>query len=175
MNRAQRVIFYCLMFLISVGCSKFTDKSLSSTESNEPIIIQKSAKPSNSLNVLNRQDVENLIKFWENAQDAGDFEGYRSCYTKPFKGVKTVSKISREYDYAEWMSDRRKMIEKAVGLDVEVKNLQISIDGETATVEFDQYYLSKKYSDWGPKVLKIKQMPSGAKIVYELLKESHRL
>ena len=116
-----------------------------------------------------------MIKFWENAQDAGDFEGYRSCYAKPFKGVKTVSKSSREYDYAEWMSDRRKMLGKAVGLDVEIKNLQISIDGETATVEFDQYYRSKNYSDWEPKVLKVKQTPAGAKIVYELLKASYPL
>lgn len=128
-----------------------------------------------SVKSLDEREIDNLLRLWENAQDAGDFEGYQSCYAKPFKGVKTTPKGSKEYNYAEWMADRRRMIKQAVGLDIEIKNRQVSIDGETATVEFDQYYRSKSFSDWGPKILKIKRTPGGAKIVYEMLKASYPL
>lgn len=158
------------------GCSQTPQK-------DEPIELSQSRQydekvseqTDNQLSKLTENEIQNLLKFWENAQDAEDFEGYQRCCAKPFKGVKTTSKGSKEYSYAEWMIDRRKMLEKAVGLDVEIKNVQISLDGETAIVEFDQYYRSKNYSDWGPKVLKVKQTPGGAKIVYELLKASYPL
>jgi hypothetical protein len=67
------------------------------------------------------------------------------------------------------------MISQIGGLEVDVKNMRILIEGDTATVEFDQYYHSGSYSDWGPKVLKIKATPDGEKIVYEELKASYSL
>ncbi len=124
---------------------------------------------------LTAENVQNLLNRWEKAQDARDFESYRSCYARSFKGVKTMLKGSQEYDYEQWIKDRRLMFGKAVGLDVDIKNLQISVDGETATAEFDQYYRSLSYSDWGRKVLKIEQTPEGAKITYELMKQSNPL
>lgn len=163
--------FFCGVF---TGCEKPAvdqPQNGSSGISNSTKAENENIKPAQ----LSEQDIRNLIRFWENAQDAGDFEGYRSCYMKAFKGVKTTASKSNEYDYREWMDDRRKMLIKAVGLDVEIKRMEISIDGETATVEFDQYYYSKNYSDWGPKVLKIKQTPDGPKIYYEMLKASYPL
>jgi len=161
------------------ACSPAAGGNVNGIETSERAAVldekNNNAQADESISPLTEKDVRNLIQFWENAQGAGDFEGYKSCYAKPFKGVKTVSRSSREYDYDEWMNDRRKMLARAVGLDVEVKNLRISIAGETATVEFDQYYRSKNYSDWGPKVLKVKQTPNGAKIAYELLKASYPL
>jgi hypothetical protein len=43
------------------------------------------------------------------------------------------------------------------------------------SIEFDQFYRSVRYSDWGPKILKVKLLPSGEKIVYEELIASHPL
>jgi hypothetical protein len=119
--------------------------------------------------------VKGLLQKWEAAQDGQSFSAYRDCYTSPFKGIKTTPKGSNIYDYNGWMADRQEMLKNAVGLDVEIKNLQISIEGDTATVTFDQYYRSLRYSDWGPKELKIKQTPNGVKIVYENLKASYPL
>ena len=183
-----KLFYLVIVFAVGVFCNGLTGCSLTAggnvnfaenagqaTTRNDETTNENVETADQSISKLTDKDVQNLIKFWENAQDAGDFEGYRNCYAKPFKGVKTVSKSSREYDYDEWMNDRRKMFDKAVGLDVEIKNLQISITGETATAEFEQYHRSKNYSDWGPKVFKVKQTPAGAKIVYELLKASYPL
>jgi hypothetical protein len=72
------------------------------------------------------------------------------------------------------MVDRRRMfyVESPT---IEIKNMVIQINGDTATVEFDQYYRSARYSDWGPKIMKIKATTAGEKIIYEDLKASYPL
>ena len=124
---------------------------------------------------LTDEAVRNLIDRWEKAQDAQNFRFYQSCYGQPFQGIKRVNKSAKTYNYNSWMNDRRKMIGEAINLDIEVKNLQVFIESDTATAEFDQYYRSVKYSDYGPKIMKVKMFPDGAKIVYEELKASYPL
>jgi len=119
--------------------------------------------------------VRDLWIRWEKAQDMQSFRLYQSCYGQPFRGVKRVESETKVYNYASWLNDRRKVLGNAIGLDVEINNLQISIEGDTATAEFDQYYRSLRHSDWGPKILKLKMFPDGAKIVYEELKASYPL
>lgn len=120
--------------------------------------------------------VRNLITHWVSSQNAKDLVSYQSCYGPSFQGVKrTASGHLFYYDFNGWMKDRRRMISEAVGLSVEVKNMNVNISGDIATVEFDQYYRSLRYSDWGPKVIKVKMTPAGEKIVYEELKISYPL
>ena len=57
-------------------------------------------------------------------------------------------------------------------MDVRLNKLQISIQNETATVEFDQYFSVTGYADFGPKIIKVKRTENGAKIIYEELKSS---
>ena len=64
------------------------------------------------------------------------------------------------------------MINKAVNLSIEIQDLQISIDADIATVNFEQTYRSAIYSDRGAKVIKVKKFPDGEKIIYEELKYS---
>lgn len=116
-----------------------------------------------------------LLIRWQKAQDAQNFSAYQSCYGQPFLGVKRVGGSSKTYNYASWLSDRRKMLGTAIGLTVEIRNLQVSVDGDTATADFDQYYRSVRYSDWGPKTIRIKMFPDGPRIVYEELKASYKL
>lgn len=142
---------------------------------NKNTVSSKPNSPEKAVAALTEEAVQNLLNRWEKALDARDFETYRNCYAKSFKGVKTMLKGSQEYNFEQWMKDRRLMFAKAVGLDVDVKNLQISVEDETATAEFDQYYRSLSYSDWGAKVLKVERTPDGAKITYELMKESRPL
>lgn len=127
-------------------------------------------------NMLTERSVQDLINRWVRAQNEKDLRSYESCYGPSFEGIKrTKSGRSYSYDFNGWMKDRWKMISVAVGLNLEVKNMRISVDGDSANVEFDQYYHSLRYSDWGPKVVTVKLTPAGEKIVYEELKASYPL
>jgi hypothetical protein len=125
---------------------------------------------------LTAEVVRTLLSVWERAQENKSFASYQSCYDSSFSGVKTIKngKI-QTYSYNEWIADRRRMIANAVNLNLDISNLQIRVEGNTAIVEFDQYYRSLRYSDWGPKEIRVKMTPSGAKIVYEVLKASYPL
>jgi ketosteroid isomerase-like protein len=132
---------------------------------------QNTASPSLTVDTVN-----SLINRWVIAQNAKDLAAYQSCYGASFEGVKrTASGRLSYYDFNAWMKDRRRMISEAVGLNIEIRNMHVSIDGDVATVEFDQYYRSRKYSDWGPKTMKVKLTPIGERIVYEELKASYPL
>jgi eukaryotic-like serine/threonine-protein kinase len=126
--------------------------------------------------VLTSETVTDLINRWVRAQNEKDFGSYQSCYGVSFEGIKrTKSGRGSSYGFDGWMKDRWKMLRVASGFNLEIKNLRISIEGDSALVEFDQYYRSLRYSDWGPKVIRIKLTPAGEKIVYEELKASHLL
>ena len=58
-------------------------------------------------------------------------------------------------------------------LSVEIQNLEILTEGETATAEFTQQFQSVNYNDAGQKILKIKMFPNGAKITYEEMKYAY--
>lgn len=124
---------------------------------------------------ITAEAVRGLLIRWEKAQDTQSYRAYQTCYGQPFRGIKRVESETKVYNLATWLNDRRKVLGNAIGLDVEIKNLQISIEGDTATAEFDQYYRSLRHSDWGPKILKLKMFPDGAKIVYEELKVAYPL
>ena len=122
---------------------------------------------------LTANDVKNLLANWESAQDRQSFPAYQSCYDNPFEGIKRTTKGSSQvYNYGQWMNDRHKMFANAAGLNVDLTDVSIQVNGETATVEFEQFYYSKRYSDRGPKVIRIKQTVNGPKIFYEELKYS---
>lgn len=143
--------------------------------SNSNISVKVADKELNTAPPLTVEAVKGLLQKWESAQDKQSFSAYQDCYGSPFKGVKTTNKGDNIYDYNGWMADRRKTLKNAIGLDVEIKNLNVTIEGDLATVTFDQYYRSLRYSDWGPKEIKIKQTEKGARIVYENLKASYPL
>lgn len=125
---------------------------------------------------LTAEAVRNLLSAWERAQENKSFATYQACYDSSFVGVKTTKGgQSQTLSYRVWMADRRRMIANAVNLNVDISNLQIRVEGDTAVAEFDQYYRSLRYSDWGPKEIRVKMTPSGAKIVYEILKTSYPL
>jgi hypothetical protein len=125
---------------------------------------------------LTADAVRNVLMNWERAQENKNFASYQACYDSSFVGVKVIKSGSSEtFDYSSWMRNRRRMITNAVNLDIDISNLRVRVEGDTATAEFDQYYRSLRYSDWGPKEIKMKTTPSGAKIVYEELKASHPL
>jgi hypothetical protein len=133
-------------------------------------------KSPSASSTLTANAVNNLIDRWVSAQNARDFTKYQSCYGASFEGAKRTSSGQLDYyNFNSWMRDRRRMFEVSEGLNVEVKNLRTTIEGDTATVEFDQYFRSFRYSDWGPKVIRIQLTSFGEKIIYEELKASYPL
>lgn len=120
--------------------------------------------------------VQELLGRWKAAQDQQNFPAYQDCYAAPFNGyMVTLTGRSKSYDYDLWMRDRRKMIANAINLSVELIDLRIEVSGQVATVQFDQYYRSVKYSDHGPKTMRVLMTPNGPKIVYERLNASYPL
>ena len=149
------------------------------TASTNPINNQPNTlveRPNEIALQITEESVRTLMDLWVQAQNSRSFSTYQACYDPSFVGVKTVKNgHSQTYGYSSWMADRRKMLSQAINLSVQMTNVRIRINGDAAVVEFDQYYRSLKYSDWGPKEVRMKMTPSGARIVYEILKDSHPL
>lgn len=125
---------------------------------------------------LTVESVRSLMSRWEAAQDNQDPVAYESCYDYSFQGIlRTTAGKVNVYGLNEWMKTRRRLLSQAGGVQVEVRNMQIRIAENTATVEFDQEYRSGSYGDWGPKIVRIKATPQGPKIIYEELKASYPL
>ena len=122
---------------------------------------------------LTTEAVQNLMNTWEKSQDTRNFSLYKSCYDVSFRGIKrTVKGSVSNYNYAQWLDDRQKMMNKTKYMEVRLDKLRISIQDDIATVEFDQYFSVTGYADFGPKIIKVKMTENGAKIFYEELKSS---
>lgn len=154
-----------------------SNENKSPVNGKEAVNVSAAEVPTKQIETLpiTAEAVRELLTRWEKAQDAQNYRAYQACYGQPFKGIKRVDSETKIYNYATWLGDRRKILSNAIGLDVEIKNLQISVEGDAATAEFDQYYRSLRHSDWGPKIVKLKMFPDGAKIVYEELKAAYPL
>ena len=121
---------------------------------------------------ITTEAAQNLVNSWEKAQDGKNFNAYRACYSsQQFLGIKRTNEGEREQKtYAQWMADRQKMLKNTI--DVEIKDSQITIEDDTAIVQFVQKFNSVNYCDEGSKVLRIKMFSDGAKIIYEEMKSS---
>ena len=143
------------------------NSSTQNAETPKPTPLQPTPTP------LTAETVRNLMERWEKAQDTRDFSLYKSCYDASFRGTKrTISGSVSQYNYNQWLDDRQKMMSKAKYMDVRIDKMRISAENETATVEFEQYFSTTGYADFGPKLIKVKMTENGAKIVYEELKSS---
>jgi hypothetical protein len=148
------------------------------TSKQEQVNIESESSSDQSTDIppLTIDGINALISRWKNAQNSGDFPTYQSCYGLSFEGIlRTASGRLRTYSFNTWLRDRKRMINQSGGVVVDIKNTHIRIEADVATVEFDQYYRSLSYSDWGPKIIKIKMSPAGERIVYEELKASYPL
>ncbi len=119
---------------------------------------------------INQNEVSDLIDDWENAQNTNSYNNYKSLYATEFTGIKRTSggKVSH-MNYSQWLNNRRKMLGNIKS--VVTSNRNITIVGNTATVEFTQDFKSNNYQDTGQKILKIQMYADGAKIIYEEMKD----
>lgn len=113
-----------------------------------------------------------LMDAWEDAQDKRNFNAYKNCYDPSFRGVKrTVSGEVQQYNYAEWMEDRRKMMAGSF-MEVGVDNVDVSLTSAGAEVKFNQFFRVPNYADSGQKVMTIRSTANGPKIFYEEMKSA---
>lgn len=123
---------------------------------------------------LTEESVRTFFDGWLAAWNAVDAGAYTSCYSTQFYGIKRQKNGKKlSFDFKAWIDDRLTTSRNAVDLRVEAADVVITIDDAThATVRFEQIYRSKKYSDKGPKVLKIRLENGVPLIVYEELEFS---
>lgn len=78
-------------------------------------------------------DVERAVNAWASAWEKKDMGGYLAAYSDQFSPAGGGS-------LAAWKEERRQRIVGKQAIVVNVRNLQVSVDGDQATAKFRQYY-----------------------------------
>jgi hypothetical protein len=140
-------------------------------KANSSPIVTPSPAPTTP--IMTSEAAVDLVRSWESSQDSRNFSAYQGCYDRSFQGVKrTVSGSVSRYNYSLWMKDRQKMLRNAKFMDVRVDKLRVTVEGDIAMLEFDQYFRTTGYADFGPKIMRMHMTGAGAKIIYEELKSA---
>lgn len=116
-----------------------------------------------------QSQISTMLNRWLASWNNKNFMAYRELYSTSFFGIKRTKRgKTTYYTYDSWMNDRLKMMNHANWLSVEVRNLRFrSATNDEVEIQFDQYYLSDTYSDWGPKIIKFRREGYDWKIIYE--------
>lgn len=162
------VVFIILMVLLVGGEDS---KSETTAQETPPATT---TQTETATQAISEAEVRTFFDRWLAAWNNIDAPTYSACYSRDFYGIKRMkSGTTKTYDFQGWIDDRITMARKATGLLIQAEDLNVSIDdASNATVRFTQFYYSEKYSDQGPKVLKIRSENGTLKIVYEELEYS---
>ena len=93
------------------------------------------ASPSADARQSDRAAIEKAVQDWAKAWSDKDMARYYAAYANDFTPANRASR-------AQWESDRRIRIVSKKLISVEVRELQISFNGETASARFQQLYSS---------------------------------
>lgn len=88
----------------------------------------------------------NLLESWAKAWSNQDVNKYLSYYAKDFQTPKGESRQA-------WAQDRRERIEGKGKINVRIDDASVSLDGNSSTVKFKQFYTSDRLSATSRKVL----------------------
>ena len=102
------------------------------------------ANPSGDANA----EITRAIELWAAAWSRKDVKAYLAAYARDFK---TPAGESR----SEWDAERQKRINKPGAIQVNVENLRITVDGDTATARFRQHYKSATLKTSSNKLLQL--------------------
>lgn len=176
---AENCLILLLLLFLIISCKKENTELLKnrSTEESKQDIQKQNDPVSDQLTIT---EVENFILKWCSYQTNYNIQAYLNCYSPEFLGVKkTNSGKQYIYNYSDWAKDRTKMYQTARDLNVSAAELKIKSfsekDGLTI-IEFEQYYLSRKYNDHGRKIMKLKRNSNNEiKIHFEELENSYQI
>jgi tetratricopeptide (TPR) repeat protein len=93
-----------------------------------------------------KDTVLDIVEAWAKAWSNRDVAKYLAYYGKDFQTPKGESRNA-------WAEDRRSRIEGKGKISVRIEDANISIDGNSATVKFKQFYSSDRLSSTSRKVL----------------------
>lgn len=93
------------------------------------------ASPAADARQADRAAIEKALQDWAKAWSDKDMARYYAAYANNFTPANRASR-------AQWESDRRIRIVSKKSISVEVRDLQISFTGETASARFQQLYTS---------------------------------
>jgi len=125
---------------------------------------------------LTHRAVERFMTLWLATQNRHDFGGYSRMYATDFVGIKrTTSGNTKRFTRKSWLNDRRPMMAPSRHLHITAENIRTRIHNGWAEVSFDQYFRTKNYGDWGPKILWVRATKSGPQVFHEELRASHPL
>lgn len=102
------------------------------------------AKPTNA---AESADAEAAVRAWAKAWSQRDMAAYYAAYSPEFKGQAGSRKA--------WEQDRRDRIATRKQITVELRDLQVSVDGDRATAKFRQVYSSDTLSANSRKTLQL--------------------
>ncbi len=73
------------------------------TKNSEESKTKSKAKPKIKSLPITRDEAKDLMVKWEEAQDNGDFNAYKSCYSTEFIGIKLTSSGKKtRMNYGQW-------------------------------------------------------------------------
>lgn len=104
------------------------------------------------------------IDGWLTAWRTKDIDAYGAYYDSSF--------TARKKGRGAWIERKKKSFAKPGEISIDIENVEITVDGENATVKFLQMYKTKKYSDKGVKTLTMKLRDGAWKIVSEIWKQA---
>jgi hypothetical protein len=175
MNNRIRLKVYAFNLLGLVILGSLILSFAGCAERKAESIISQEIKLEDSKRKKSEEMVKEFLNRWEKSQDEKNILEYENCYSSDFVGIKRVGNKTLKLKYADWLIDRRKMMNKADDLDIEVKNLKITIDEDRATIQFIQYYRSRQYADFGSKTISLKRENGEYKIDFEELGYSTKI
>ena len=169
-NKSKNMIYIAggAVFLVIVVLIIF----FLTNDSDNNVEVKKTTQKENLItDKITESEINEFISDWASNQTNKNISGYVDKYDYSFQGVKRTKSGKTIYlTYSEWVADRTKMYEGAIGLSVTYSDLQVKLLSEnTAEVRFQQYYTSKKYSDEGLKIIKLLKKNGIIKITNEEL------
>lgn len=99
---------------------------------------------------ISEEAVRGLVNKWLSSWQSGDMKTYRSCYAADFQ--------SKGMDLNAWISYKVNVRKNSKHIKISIDNLQISMDENTATAVFNQYYSSSLLKDSCTKKLELRKI-----------------
>jgi tetratricopeptide (TPR) repeat protein len=106
------------------------------------------ASPASDARQADRAAIDKAVQDWAKAWSAKNMDRYYAAYANNFTPANRVSR-------AQWENDRRIRIVSKKSISVEVREMQIGLQGETASVRFQQLYSSDNLKGSSRKTLEM--------------------
>jgi Flp pilus assembly protein TadD/ketosteroid isomerase-like protein len=114
---------------------------------------EKSAAAKGKSSTTPTAEIEQAVRSWATAWSSRDMNGYYAAYTPEFKGQASSRKA--------WEQERKDRIAARKKIKIDVSDLKIKVDGDTATARFRQSYSSDSLSTTGRKTLELQRSNRG--------------